>query len=196
MRIGIDFDDVVTDSVNLIVKLHNQHYGTDFRKDQMTHYTVEKSWGGSKEEWRAKLDEFFSAKNLVHLDPMAGSLAGIKALKDMGHELYIVTGRGSAKDDVAATEQWLIAHFPNVFKGVHYANHIAADQLTVTRREKSEICKENKIELLIDDNPRIAAECATAGIRVFLFDQPWNQGEFPAGVERVHSWDEIVEKLR
>jgi uncharacterized HAD superfamily protein len=63
------------------------------------------------------------------------------------------------------------------------------------KRLKSAMCKELGIQVMIDDHMSVAKDCAEAGIRVLLFDQPWNQGELPMGAERVHSWDEIVKKL-
>lgn len=193
MRIGIDFDDVVADSVKAIIMLHNNKYGTAFKKEEFISYRVEDVWGGTKEEWRIKLNEFFSTDHLVSLDPMAGSLLGISALKNYGHELYIVTGR--SEQDIPATEMWLKMHFPEVFREVHYAQFVTKNDLGSKFREKSEICKDNGIKLMIDDNPRVAKECAEAGISVLLFDQPWNKGDFPSNVERVYSWKEIVEKL-
>ena len=118
---------------------------------------------------------------------MAGSLKALKTLKEKGHELYVVTGR--ADKDIEQTELWIETYIPDVFKDVHYANW-------ATSRKKSEICKELGIGILIDDNPGIALECANAGIRVFLFDQPWNrEQQFPDNVERVSSWDEVIAKL-
>lgn len=195
MRIGIDFDDVVADSMRAIATLHNKKYGTNFKKDDAFSYKVNEVWGGTKEEWREKLDAFLSTDHLMDLDPMAGSLLGIDALKKQGHELYIVTARGEG--DIPATERWIERHFPNVFKDVHYCGLIAGIRITkeTTRRTKSQVCNEHGIELMIDDNPDFAKECAAEGVKVMLFDQPWNRGELPPGVERVYSWDEIMRKL-
>jgi len=191
MRIGIDFDDVVADSMQVIVDLQNKQYGTSYKLRDATSFHLEDIWGGTKEEWQSKIDEFLSTKHLASLNPMAGVISALDALKKNGHELYIVTGR--SENYVEATEQWIEKHFSDTFNGVHYANHIQADP--GQRREKSDICKENGIEVMIEDYMKNAKECADAGIRVFLFDQPWNQGELSANMERVRSWDEIVQKL-
>ncbi len=194
MRIGIDFDDVVADSIQAIVNIHNATHGTKFNREDAFTYRAEEVWGGTKEEWRTKLDEFFSTKHLAQLAPIAGSLVAIDTLKKHGHELFIVTGRG--KGDVAATEQWLKIHFPDVFRGVHYGDFVVRGNLEPAKMKKSDICKENGIALLIDDNPDVAKECGACGVNVFLFDQPWNRSLPPtAGITRVFSWEEIVEKL-
>jgi uncharacterized protein len=192
MKLGIDFDETVADSIMAIIKLHNDQYGTNYKKEEVTQYHVHEVWGGTQEGWMAKLDEFFSAKNVEHLDPIAGSIPAIDALKKAGHELYIVTARSDS--DIEATELWLKLHFPETFKGIHYGQARSDDP--VKKRTKSEMCKELGIELMIDDHMSVAKDCSAAGLKVFLFDQPWNQGELPSGVERVYSWDEIVEKLQ
>lgn len=190
MRIGIDFDDVVADSMGVVIDLQNKKYGTSYKREDATSFNLENIWGGTKEEWQAKLDEFLSAKHHNSLNPMAGVIPAMDALKKMGHELYIVTGRSESY--AVNTDPWIEKHFPDTFKGVHYANHLLD---TSERRTKASICKENGIEVIIEDHMRTATECAVAGIRALLLDQPWNQGELQPGVERVRSWEEIVEKL-
>ena len=52
-----------------------------------------------------------------------------------------------------------------------------------------------KVELIIEDSLETAEECASSGLRVLLFDCPWNQNSnLPEGIMRVKSWKEIVEK--
>jgi uncharacterized HAD superfamily protein len=191
MRIGLDFDDVVADSMQAIIDLHNREYGTSFKKEDASTLPLadREKWGGTKEEWSAKMDDFLSTDHLADLNPVAGVIPAIEELKKH-HELYIVTGR----EDTVATEQWIVMHFPETFKGVHYANHLSSDPSTHIK--KSVICKEHGIELYIEDVVANAKDCAEAGIKVFLFDQPWNQGALPPNVERVKSWEEIVRKLR
>jgi uncharacterized HAD superfamily protein len=191
MRIGIDFDETLVDSMKAIIKLHNEQYGTHYKKDDVTEYHVENIWGGTKEEWTAKLDDFLSAKNTAHFDPIPGAIPAIDALKSAGHELYIITARGDS--DVEATELWLTKHFPSTFEGVHYG-HVRSDD-PAKRRKKADMCKELGIELMIDDHISVAKNCSEEGIRVLLLDEPWNQGELPPGVARVYSWEEIVKKL-
>jgi hypothetical protein len=191
MRIGIDFDEVVADSAAAIIALHNKQYATNYKKEDITSYHVEDVWGGTKEEWEAKLDEFFSAKNVQYLDPIAGSIPAMDSLKKAGHELYIITARGDS--DIEATELWLKLHFPDTFNGVHYG-HARLNDPEKTR-SKPQMCKELGIKLMIDDHLSNAKQCADEGIKVFLFDQPWNQRELPEGVERVRTWEEIVKKL-
>lgn len=190
MRIGIDFDDVVADSGTALIEMHNKKHGAHFEKDDFKSYFFEETWGGPREERVKEIDEFFATDQLKKINPMAGSLEAMEILKEKGHELYIVTGR--SHKDIEQTELWIEKHFPKAFAGVHYASVRNSDE----RRKKSQICKELGIETFIDDNPDHALDLAAAGVKVFLFDQPWNRKqEMPENVERVSSWDDIVSRL-
>lgn len=192
MKIGIDFDDVVANSMHAILQLHNERYGSNYTLDHAISYRLEDVWGGTTEEAVKKIDEFFDTDQLITISPMAGSIKGLRALKSQGHELYIVTGRKSR--DIKQTERWLEHHFKGVFSGIHYASFFAMKE-SENPLKKVDICKKLGIELMIDDNLPTALECATEGIKVFLFDQNWNRTKLSEGITRVHSWDEIVEKL-
>jgi uncharacterized HAD superfamily protein len=194
MNIGIDFDDVVADSLSLVIRLHNQQYGTDFTQADFTSSNFEKIWGGTREEAIKKVDSFFASDQLKEISPIAGAIKGIKILKEKGHDLFIITGRST--NDVAETERWLKFHFPDVFKGVYYGNFFTLNKESVYRK-KIDICKELGIEIMIEDNLPTALECAVNGMKVFLFDKPWNPYPgLPSGVMRVHSWDEVVDSLK
>lgn len=194
MRIGIDLDETISDSISGIIKLHNEQYGTSLRREDFDHHDFAAALGVSKEEAKKRIDKFFSVTYVKEMPPAVGSLRAIEALKAKGHELYIITGRGRSPEDVAHTEAWLEANFPNVFAGVHYANTLAPDG-SVETRTKSEIAKTLGVEVIIDDLLEFALECAGAGMKVLLLDRPWNQGALPPLVERMYSWEEIIQRI-
>ncbi|XP_018481541.1 uncharacterized protein LOC108852534 [Raphanus sativus] len=90
-------------------------------------------------------------------------------------------------------------HFPGLFKQIHFGNHFA---LHGDSKPKSEICRSFGAEVLIDDNPRYAEECANIGMKVLLFDYensyPWSKTEsvdrHPL-VTRVHNWEEVEQHI-
>ena len=90
------------------------------------------------------------------------------------HDLVVVTSRQFAIQD--ATLQWLDQHFPDTFTSVHFGNHFAK---AGNSRKKSEICRDIQADVLIDDNPTYAYDCASAGMQVLLFNwrlqYPWSQ---------------------
>ncbi|KAJ4899202.1 HAD-like domain protein [Raphanus sativus] len=112
-------------------------------------------------------------------------------------ELSVVTSRQNAIKD--HTLEWLDMHFPGLFKQIHFGNHFA---LHGDSKPKSEICRSFGAEVLIDDNPRYAEECANIGMKVLLFDYensyPWSKTEsvdrHPL-VTRVHNWEEVEQHI-
>ena len=113
----------------------------------------------------------------------------------------IVTSRQHAIE--AQTRAWVDDNFPQLFSAVHFGNHFALEGAS---RTKSEICHEIGAQVLIDDNPGYALECAEAGIIVLLYDwrdaYPWSNGAeqrslldaYP-NVRRVTSWAEVEAEL-
>eukprot|EP00201_Polytomella_parva_P017489 CAMPEP_0175071640 /NCGR_PEP_ID=MMETSP0052_2-20121109/19356_1 /TAXON_ID=51329 ORGANISM="Polytomella parva, Strain SAG 63-3" /NCGR_SAMPLE_ID=MMETSP0052_2 /ASSEMBLY_ACC=CAM_ASM_000194 /LENGTH=116 /DNA_ID=CAMNT_0016338835 /DNA_START=566 /DNA_END=916 /DNA_ORIENTATION=+ len=95
--------------------------------------------------------------------------------------------------------EWLDRHFPNMFEVVYFGNHFALEGIS---RKKSDICKAIGAQILIDDNPSYAIECASAGINVLLYDwegnYPWSK--LPKGkehelIEVVKNWDEVEKAI-
>jgi 5'(3')-deoxyribonucleotidase len=112
-------------------------------------------------------------------------------------DLVVVTSRQHVIQ--TPTLEWIERHFPGVFSDVHFGNHFA---LEGSSRPKSEICRAIGAQVLIDDNPRYAEECAAAGIQVLLYDwdlsYPWSktpEGPTHERIARVTSWQEVEAAL-
>jgi len=62
--------------------------------------------------------------------------------------------------------------------------------------KKSAICKELGVDLIIEDAPHYIEDCSEAGIKVFIFDRPWNQEVRENDlITRVRDWGEIGREL-
>lgn len=90
------------------------------------------------------------------------------------HDLVVVTSRQHIIRD--ETLEWIDTHFPGIFSDIHFGNHFAKSGQS---RKKSEICEQVGADVLIDDNPRYAHECASSGMHVLLFNwkkqYPWSR---------------------
>ena len=71
-----------------------------------------------------------------------------------------------------------------------------------TSKPKSQLCREVGADLLVDDNPAYALECAQNGIEVLLFDwdhgYPWSktaEGPVHPLITRVSSWEVVQVEL-
>lgn len=52
-------------------------------------------------------------------------------------------------------------------------------------------CREYKVDIMIDDNPKVSKFLADNGVKVLLFDAPYNKGLEHENIRRVYGWEEI-----
>lgn len=187
MRIGVDVDEVIAETLNGVIAFHNERYGTNFKKADFFSYDCHEVWGGTHEEAVAKWFEFFETDHFAQISPIAGALPALTILKERGHELFAITAR---QHFIAKrTEDWINHYFPNIFSGVYFGNRCGLEGV---KKKKSEMCAELGITILIEDDLHHAADCSSCGIEVLLLDYPWNQKELPEHVYRVFSWEDIL----
>ncbi len=185
-RIGVDFDDVLADFCRYIVAMYNAKHGTSHKVETMDEIYLDKLWGGSREEAVDFVNDYF---------PFTGETPPIKGVKEAletlakDHELILITGRPETAMEV--THGWLETHLPGIFKTTYFTNQFTDPE----KMSKAKFCKAHGIDVMIDDFRGTALDMAAAGIPVLLFDQPWNQGEMPSGVTRVHSWQEVLQNI-
>ncbi len=188
MRIGVDIDDTLVDLVTPFTEFHNEAYGTSLRKADFITYATWQIVGGTHEDDLRKFAEFDQTAHAKNMKPMDGACAAIDVLSKV-HELCIITAR--PESFVSETHLWLREHFPEKFKDIYFAQDYKTS--AVTRQHKADFVTQLGVHMFIDDNMRYAEECAEVGTRVLLFNQPWNQApHLPAGITRVHSWEEIL----
>lgn len=102
----------------------------------------------------------------------------IDKLKEDGHEIYIVTARDSEfhDDPYRLSKDWLDK------------NNIYYDRLIVNAREKASVCKNENIDLLIDDQLNNCLSVANVGIKtIMITDKIYNYNE----ITQLQNWNEI-----
>ena len=76
-----------------------------------------------------------------------------------------------------------------MFDGVKFA-----DFFTKWATKKSIICKKLWAKIMVEDNLENAVDCASAWMKVFLIDRPWNQDydkKKHKWIIKVSGWNEI-----
>lgn len=190
MRIGIDLDEIVADTMTAIINFHNETYKTSLKRDSFHSYYFWEIWGENKDKATEKMYEFYKTEHFSGISPVAGSLSAINKLKERGHDLFIVTGRQN--EIIRQTEEWIEKYFPKVFSDIRFTNSYG---LTGEQFLKSAICNQLNVKTMIEDDINNANDLAKSDIKVFLLDQPWNQGDAGKNIERVFSWTEIINKI-
>jgi uncharacterized HAD superfamily protein len=188
MRIGIDIDDVLADSLPHYLQAFNRRFGLSVG-------LAEAAWQifdrfpeidpRDGEDFFSELVEagFFGSRPLL-----PDAKEAVERLAREGHRLFIITGR--APRDAAVTRVWLdrVGLLPRFEAVLHRAREPVG-------RHKSGAARELDLHLFIEDELPVAAAVAETAIPVLLFDRPWNRGPHPPAVRRVRSWAQVLEHV-
>ncbi|KAG7540564.1 5'(3')-deoxyribonucleotidase [Arabidopsis thaliana x Arabidopsis arenosa] len=195
--VAVDIDEVLGNFVSALNRFIADRYLSNHSVSEYHVYEFFKIWNCSRNEADLRVHEFFKTsyfKKGIH--PLPGAHKTLHKLSKYC-DMSVVTSRQNAIKE--HTLEWIEIHFPGLFKQIHFGNHFA---LHGESRPKSEICRSFGAEILIDDNPRYAEECANIGMKVLLFDYensyPWSKTEsvdrHPL-VSRVHNWEEVEQQI-
>jgi len=185
LRIGVDVDDVLAESLPGYLEAFRSHFGRDVKiEDAAWEIFARYPEIPVGEMWRffAKLDEtdFLGTRPLY-----AEAATAMRALAGAGHRLVVVTGRLLAHRD--HTRRLLQnAGIAGLFEDlVHRDGESAAEY-------KPRVVRERRLDVLIEDERHVAVAAALVPVPVLLFDRPWNQGELPGGITRGTNWKHVV----
>lgn len=180
MRIGIDIDGVITDISRFYLD-YGAKYSFENHLSKITKpngYEIEEilnlEEGAHKEFWR-KYDKYYSKK--IYTREFASEV--IEKLKVEGNEIYLITARKPREDEW--TRNWL------------KDNKIFYDKIIYTS-EKYEYCKENNIDIMIEDNVNNILAISKL-IPVICVDNRYNQGLEGYNITRCYSWYDIYSKI-
>jgi uncharacterized HAD superfamily protein len=187
--VGFDLDDVLLDFNGTLLEWHNKKYGTKTLLKDLTVYGYEEIWQSPTEEVVRKVFEFYNSQEHAAARPMDGAIEGIQKIKK-DNRLFIITSKPDTFREIM--NAWIQKNFPNTFEEIYFTNQFHGIGIQTT---KIDLCKKLGIEIFIDDALHNAKNIAENGIPVLLLDSPWNQATTETPITRVHSWNEIVQKL-
>ncbi|KAJ4953650.1 hypothetical protein NE237_030482 [Protea cynaroides] len=195
--VAVDVDEVLGSFISALNKFIADRYSFNCSVSEYHVYEFFKIWNCSRDEAHIRVHEFYKTsyfKTGIH--PIPGAQEILHKLSSFC-DLSVVTSRQNVIKD--HTIEWIEKHYPGLFREIHFGNHFALDGKS---RPKSDICRSLGAQVLIDDNPRYAVECAEAGIRVLLFDYqnsyPWckiGSDNLHPLVTKVHDWEEAEQQL-
>ena len=184
MKIGIDIDGVLTDLSRFYLD-----YGAKFAFENKTDNILNPNTCNIEEmlnlergvyrDFWLKYDDYYTKK--IYTREFASEV--IEKLKNDGNDIHLITARNPKKEqDESWTTDWL------------KENDIYYDKLAFTD-EKLEYCKENNIDLMIEDTVKnIVAISKT--IPVICFDTRYNQECEGDNITRCYSWYDIYSKIK
>ena len=184
MKIGIDIDGVLTDISKFYLD-YGAKFALEKNIDEIADpdgYEIEDilnlEKGVHKEFWD-KYDNYYTKEKYTR--EFASEI--IEKLKNEGNEIYLITARNPEKEeDECWTTNWL------------KENNIYYDKLTFTDK-KLEYCKNNNIDLMIEDSINQITEISKI-IPVICLDTRYNKDCKGNNMRRCYSWYDIYTKIK
>jgi 5'(3')-deoxyribonucleotidase len=194
MRIGIDIDDVLAETLPAFVHYNNECHHGEWRLDHFHTAHWEEVLGLSSDAMADRLELFFDSNHFKGVGPAPHAQEVVGELAT-SHELHIISARWDLL--VPFTERWLEVHFPGLFTEIHFARNHYTPRASPgrTRPTKDELLEIHQVELLIEDSLEYAERCVERGFDVILFDRPWNARKKDP-LQRVGGWLEVPDVIK
>lgn len=186
IKIGIDIDNVLTDSYPYYLEKFNSRFKTEIKFDELTDFFFfENNSGIALEEIQEFFESVQSDYNFQFSLPVfPDAVTSITGWARQGAKIHYITARRHYSRQV--TQDWLRKHglwVKDASLDVFPEGYPDADPVY-----KREAADRIGIDLMIEDSLEIAD---VMSIPVFLFDKPWNRGKLKSNVRRIYSWNEI-----
>ena len=191
MNLGIDIDDTIANTYDVLLKYLQEYTRDDIVIDrekanrdilaQMYHTNFRN--GGDKQD-----KEFFNRyyeKTVLKVETKIDAVESIKKLKEEGNQIFLITARfPSNKFNIEElTKDWLKKY------GIQY------DKLILNSENKVITAKEHCIDIFVDDNIKNCTDMAKAGIKTYIMDSNVNKDFKDENIERVYSWSQLYQKI-
>ena len=193
MRIGIDFDDVISHTSEYLFQAVKEHLGKMEVTYEGSHYEWEETLSVSTETLMAAYRDV-GLRHSFHqsIPQMVGCTEVIKKLKASDHKLYVISARGTW--ELPYSIVWLKD------KGIlPYLSGIIHRPVGTKSWEKYKLdqAHELAIDVFIEDAPKTAITLAKAGIPTILFDAQYNRElKLLKNMYRVKKWKEIPKIIK
>ena len=182
MRIGIDIDDVITNSSETI----EEYVMKDSNSEKLQKHMKEIMKGNPSDpdviSFCMKI--YLEAFQKVTLKDNAKRV--IQNLLDNGNEIYLITARGENLEFFKGSEE--------ITKKFLEDNNIKYNKIIFNAVNKAQLCVDNQIDLMIDDSIEHCEDIKNIGIKSIVFTSNVNKNTFTT-VERVDNWLELEEKI-
>lgn len=202
MRIGIDLDDVIAICAVPYLRKFAEEFGVELPDEREIGWHLLQQMDVTpqqRDRFRIKLYDgtFFS-----ELDVYEDCPAVLEQLVNAGHELFFITARAERRR--MTTETWLREKgLLDYAKAVHLKplGDFRPDQprgrydAEGSAQYKTRLANELRLDLFCEDDVVIARTLAEAGVRVLLFDQPWNRELDHPLITRVRGWSDVAQRL-
>lgn len=186
MRIGIDIDDTMTFIKDDLLKAaieYDKSLGNDgtFLNDD---YYIGKRFNWNKDEYNYFMGEV--RKEVVcNAKLRHGLLSCLNQLIEEGNEIIIITARSNIyyKEPLKMTLDWL------------KKEQIPYQKMIINAKNKAKYCKEENIDIFLDDDVDNCIKVNEAGIKTYIMDNIDNYLD-DLKIERIYNFDEFYKSVK
>jgi len=198
MRIYVDIDDILCETAVALCRLARREFGRCVAYEDVRVFDLQQAFGLSDEEMRRFRRLSHENGCLMDFAVTPGAVEGVRAFRDMGAEVDILTGRPASSH--RATEDWLAAVGLGGF-GVEYVDKYGrkyerhpGDPETIPLED----LLARHYDFAIDDSPVVLRSLAAwRETKVLVFDRPWNRSyELSPNMTRVAGWNGILSAVK
>lgn len=182
MKIGLDFDGVISDSGKLKSDMAKKHYGLDIPPERFKREIVISEGYMTGDGYRDLLNIVYGTREAgLLMEPVFEMKESIEELLSMGHSVVVITSRVDEKLEIA--KEWSLRQGIKLdFTGVKYGT------------SKAEACA--GLDVFIDDDFDKLEPLVGVVPHRFLFSWGYNNDVETGNIaKRVHSWNEFLQNI-
>lgn len=190
MKIGVDLDGVTFDTEKLYRVCTELYDVLDLKKNSIkdnSNLMFQQRYNWTEAETQTFIDKYHEYV-VRNANFMPGAKEVLKLLKKEGHELILITSRGSNFEEkyIKITEEIFKENDFEVFDKCYWGV-----------LDKVKICKEENIDLMIDDYNENCLKIAREGIKViYLQDAPSYEINNNEYIKTLYNWGEIYRYIK
>lgn len=182
MKIGIDIDDVITNTSEKI----EEYVVKDINRQKLQEHMKEIMKGNPSEPELISFCMENYLRVFEKVKPKDNASKVIQNLLDKGNEIYLITARGENLEFFRGSEK--------VTKKFLEDNNIKYTKIIFNAVNKAQLCVDNQIDIMIDDSIEHCEDIKNVGIKSIVFTSNVNKNTSTT-VERVNNWLELENKL-
>lgn len=193
MIIGIDIDDTITDTYEVMMSYAAEYTAKVLKKEPILNEKTNCDnhfYMRDLNDWKDGEDYKFLEKYyeniIINVKPKTLALEYLNKLHEEGNKIVLITARWEANNfDVRkTTEEWI------------KKNNIPCDKLIINAENKLVAAKQENIDIFIDDSYKNCKMVSESGIKTYIMDTRVNRGLEDKNIKRVFSWPHLYYLLK
>lgn len=180
MKIGLDFDGVISDCLEIKSRFAKKMYGVDIAPHDFKKEIVFERKLLTPEQYRSLQKKIYEDREIgLTINEVPGMIEGIQTLIK-NHEVVIITSRGESSVKIA--KEWLGRRKIDLpFISVEYG----------TDKILAKDC-----DVFIDDDLEKLLPLVGFVPNLYLFSWPYNQNDSNPAVNLVNNWEDFLNKIK